>query len=140
MAYEIKINPLDLQPNVAIGIDMPMNKANGAGFTQTYTTLDQAVANAKNLVLTNHGERIMLPTFGTNLREILFENNTDELVDIVDDAIRSSFSTWLPYIFINDLVITQDRDYNRLFIKLVISLEGNKFDTRPILLEINTVA
>ena len=140
MAYEIKINPLDLQPDVAIGIDLPMDAGNGAGFKQTYTTLDQAVANAKNLLFTNKGERIMYPTFGTDLRKTLFENITEDTILDLENNIRSSFATWLPYIFINELTITEDSDYNRVFIKLMISLEGNKLDTRPILVELNTAA
>lgn len=138
MSYEIKINPLDLQPDVAIGIDLPMDSGTGAGFKQNYTSIDQAVANAKNLLLTEKGERIMLPTFGTNIKKTLFENITDETIVDLENNVRTSFATWLPYIFINELAITDDRDYNKLFIKLVISLEGNKFDTRPILIELNT--
>ena len=141
MAYEIKINPLDLQPDVAIGVDLPMNSSIGGNpFNLTYTTLDQAVANAKNLLLTNRGERVMLPTFGCDIRASLFENITEELVDSLESKIRSSFATWLPYIFINELNIVSDRDAHKVFINLTISLEGNKFDTRSVLLEINTAA
>ena len=138
MAYEIRINPLDLQPNVAIGLDLPFDTSLGGGFKLNYTTLDQAVANSKNLLLTNKGERVMLPTFGCDIQKSLFDNITDELVATLDNNIRESFATWLPYIFINELTITDDRDYNRLFIKLMISLQDNKFETRPILVELNT--
>ena len=140
MAYEIRINPLDLQPDVAIGIDLPMDNASGAGFKQNYTTLDQAVANAKNLLLTNQGERVMLPTYGCNIRATLFENITDDLIENLENTIRSSFAVWLPYIFINELTITDDRDFHRIYIKLMISLKDNQFDTRPILIELNTAA
>lgn len=140
MAYEIRINPLDLQPDVAIGLDLPMNDPSGAGLKLNYTTLDQAAANAKNLLLTNRGERVMLPTYGCNLRATLFENITDDLVDILENTIRDSFAVWLPYIFINELTITDDRDYHKMYIKLVISLQDNQFDTRPILIELNTAA
>lgn len=141
MAYEIKINPLDLQPDVAIGVDLPMNPLVGGNpFSLTYTTLDQAVANAKNLLLTNRGERVMLPTFGCDIRASLFENITEDLIMSLEDKIRGAFATWLPYIFINDLNIVSDEDYHKVFINLTISLDGNKFDTRSILLQINTAA
>lgn len=135
MAIEIKIHPLDFEPDVAIGIDIPMMSA-GAAFKQTYTTLDQAVANAKNLLLTNKGERIMQPDFGCDLNNTLFENITSDIVVGIDNTIRSSFNYWLPYIFINELSVTPAEDENRIYLKLVISLEGNKFDTRSIQLEI----
>lgn len=142
MAIEIRIHPLDFEPDVAIGVDLPMMAGVGAGFKLNYTTLDQAEANAKNLLLTNRGERIMQPDFGCDLRSSLFQNITNELTVELEDKIRSSFNYWLPYIFINELTITPKPDENRITLTMRISLEGNQFDSRSIQLEIqnNTVA
>ena len=137
MAIEIQIHPLDFEPDVAIGIDLPMMAGTGAAFKLNYTSLDQAVANAKNLILTNRGERIMQPDFGCDLRNTLFENITEDLFVILEDRIKSNFDYWLPYIFINELLIVPGEDQNRIYITLTISLEGNKFDTRSIQLELN---
>ncbi|NDA10574.1 MAG: hypothetical protein EBZ07_06990 [Verrucomicrobia bacterium] len=136
MAEEIKLNPLDFEPDVAIGIDLPLNTSKGGSFKLNYLSIDQAVANSKNLLLTDRGERIMQPTFGCDLRRSLFENLTTTLIESLDAKIRSSFDYWLPYININELVLTPNEDKNILTIKLVISLEGNQFDTRSIQLEI----
>ena len=136
MAIEIKIHPLDFEPDVAIGIDLPMMTNTGAGFQQTYTTIDQAVANSKNLLYTNKGERVMQPEFGCDLHSLLFENISDDLLSKIEDTIRSSFNYWLPYIFINELTVTGEADRNRVFIIMRISLEGNKFDTRSIQVEV----
>lgn len=138
MAYEIKINPIDLEPDVAVGIDLPMSKQFGADFQLNYTSIDQAVANAKNLLLTEKGERVMLPTFGCDIKKTLFENIDEDTVETLRQNIETSFATFLPYIFINELTITGNEDNNKIFIKMVISLQGNQFDTRPILIEINT--
>jgi phage baseplate assembly protein W len=138
MAYEIRINPIDLEPDVAVGVDLPMSRPNGADFQLNYTTIDQAVANAKNLLLTEKGERIMIPTFGCDIKKTLFENITEETIETLRQNIETNFATFLPYIFINELTITDDVDNNKMFIKMVISLQGNQFDTRPILVEINT--
>lgn len=136
MAIEIKIHPLDFEPDVAVGIDLPMIAGVGAAFKMNYTTLDQAVANAKNLLLTDRGERIMQPDFGCDLKRTLFENITEELTVTMENVIRESFDYWLPYIFINKLTITPYEDKNRINILMEISLEGNKFDTRSIQLEL----
>lgn len=135
MAIEIRINPIDFEPDVAIGIDLPMI-AGGAAFQQTYTTLDQAVANAKNLLLTNKGERIMQPDFGCDLSNTLFENITEDIVLGLEQNIKTSFNYWLPYIFINELTVTPEQDQNKIYIYLKMSLEGNKFDTRSIQIEV----
>ena len=136
MAIEIKLHPLDFEPDIAIGIDLPMMAGTGAAFKLNYTTLDQAVANAKNLLLTNRGERIMQPDFGCDLRNTLFENITEDLITKLEDRIKSSFDYWLPYIFINKLVVTPYPDQNKITLLIEISLEGNQFDTRSIQLEL----
>ena len=56
-----------------IGITIPFNKPNGI-FHQSFTNVKQVLSNLKNLLLTARGERYMLPTFGTDIKTILFEN------------------------------------------------------------------
>jgi len=136
MAIEVRINPIDFEPNTAIGIDLPMNASSGNSFQLNYLSIDQAVANAKNLLLTNRGERIMQPEFGCDLRKSLFQNITEELVLDIENRIRTSFEYWLPYIFINKLTIDEEADANRVNVTLSISLVGNQVDTRSIQLEI----
>lgn len=136
MANIINISPIDFEKDVAVGIDLPMVGDYGSSFKLNYTSLDQAVANAKNLLLTNRGERVMQPEFGCDLSNILFENITAEVLSTVETNIRNNFDYWLPYVFINELNVTPDEDFNRIFISITISLEGNAFDTRSISLEV----
>jgi phage baseplate assembly protein W len=114
-----------------------MTGKSGATFEQNYFSTDQAVANAKNLLLTEPGERIMLPTFGAGLKKALFEQLTKESMMALETRIRTAFQTFLPYIFIMDLQLTPSNDTNTLFVKLDISLSESGFDTRSILLQVN---
>lgn len=131
----IRINPLDFEPDVAIGIGLPIIGGSSL-FNINYTTLDQAAANAKNLLLTNKGERIMQPDFGCDLEATLFENITTNTLDNLEESIRFQFGYWLPYIFINELLITANEDSNKIYLSMTISLEGNIIDTRSVQLEI----
>jgi phage baseplate assembly protein W len=137
MAYVIQVNPIDLELNVALGLDLPMATLAGTGFQQNYFTIDQALANAKNLLRTEPGERIMLPQFGCGLRRTLFEQLTEEAVDALNTRILQSFATFLPYIFIKELIITPKPDENKLLVQLSISLNENGFDERAILIEVS---
>ena len=135
MAIEIRRPALDFQKDIPIGIDLPMSSYQGSSFALNYTTLDQAVANAKNLLLTNHGERPMRPLFGCNLRRVLFENiGADNLlVESIRGVILDSFEIQLPYINVADLrVLQSETNPNQIKIQLTISLIGNQFDTRQI--------
>ena len=137
MAYIIQVNPVDLEKNVALGLDLPLTGERGATFKQNYFTIDQAVANAKNLLLTEPGERVMLPEFGCGLKRTIFENLTSQTITALEMRIKNSFQTFLPYIFIQKLELTPDEDRNTLFVKMDISLDELGFDTRSILLEVN---
>lgn len=136
MPTDNRLNVLDVNPSRGIGLDLPFFESVGSGLKINYSTLDQAVANGKNLLLTNHGERVMLPTFGCNLYRMLFDNQTDFLVENTKAVIQDQFNYWLPYIFINKLDVITDPDYNTMYISMVISLKNNQFDTRSIELEV----
>lgn len=138
MAQEIRVDPIDLELDVAIGINLPIEASYGSAFAQTYLTIDAAYANARNLLLTNKGERVMHPDLGCDLHKATFEFNDALLVTNIDAKIRTQFEFWLPYIFINELTITPAEDQNSVFVKLTISLQGNEFDTRSIILQLNT--
>ena len=129
-------NRLDVAKNKGIGVDLPIFGSVGSGIKLNYTTIDQAAANAKNLLLTNSGERIMQPNLGCNLYRSLFENETDSMADNIKSTIITQFDYWLPYIFINSLDVITDPDYNTVTVNIKISLKNNTFDTRSIELEV----
>jgi len=103
--YVRKINPIDLEPDVAVGIMLPMTSENGSLFKLSYTTQEQAISNLKNLLLTSMGERPMQPMFGTNIQKSLFEQITVTLLSRIEQNIRRAIEYWLPYIILQDLEI-----------------------------------
>jgi phage baseplate assembly protein W len=111
----------------AIGISLPL-QIGGAGFTQTYNTTEQIKSNIKNLLLTQRGERILQPEFGSGLHEILFDFNNDDIEGKIEDAINAAFEQWLPYVTIADIVVEQTdalKDRNRVNISLTFQVNGS---------------
>lgn len=116
----------DVQFNQVIGVKLPFNSytpgrnlnssvtsydsgsINGTGvFSVSYTTEEQALSNLKSLLLTIPGERVMIPNFGTRIREFVFEQITNSSVQDLRDSIEEAINFWLPYIIINDISIRQ---------------------------------
>ena len=121
MAREIfKYEPLDLEPDVAVGLSLPLNIERGK-FAQTYTTTDQARTNFKNLLLTIKGERVFQPDFGTNLYSVLFEPNTEFLRENIKDEITNAVSKWTPYINLSSVDVTGKENTVRIKINYTIS-------------------
>ena len=119
----IRVNPLDLQKNIVIGISLPFN-APGV-FNKTYSTKDQVKSNLINLLLTDKGERIMNPEFGADIRKSLFENITDSNIELLKFKISDAINIFIPEIILGNIDVTPDFDYNTLNItinyRLIIS-------------------
>jgi len=106
----IRVNPLDLQKNIAIGVALPFN-ASGV-FKSTYSTKEQIKSNLVNLLLTDVGERVMNPTFGCNLKRFLFEGITNDNSNLIVESIANSISIFVPEITVTNITITPNPDYN----------------------------
>ena len=114
----------DLNPDIKIGISLPMDHTDGSGFFPgTSTTLSQTGSNIRNLLLTNKGERVGQPEFGCGLLQILFEPLSDTLIDNVTSSIEEALATWLPHVLINKLNVEGDEvEQNQLNIEIEFSL------------------
>ena len=108
----IRVNPLDLQKNIVIGVSLPFN-APGV-FNKTYSTKDQIKSNLINLLLTDKGERIMNPEFGTDLRKSLFDNMTDSSSELLRLKIIDSINIFIPEIILGEIKIEPNFDSNIL--------------------------
>jgi phage baseplate assembly protein W len=125
----IRVNPLDLQGNIAIGVSLPFNGPAGP-FNSTYSTKDQIKSNLINLILTSPGERIMNPEFGCRLREVLFEGINNNIDDLIKNNINNSIFTYIPEIESTDITINRSPDENLVTViikyKLTLSQETDQ--------------
>ncbi|MAH47868.1 hypothetical protein CMI37_18750 [Candidatus Pacearchaeota archaeon] len=138
--------PVNETPDVAIGILLPMDKSSpayntnliaisgsqqppgdnynsgtkgGASvFAQSYSTEEQAISNLKNLLLTYKSERYMQPDFGTRIRESVFKQNTESMIDFLKETLIADIARWLPYIVVNDITVVQNIDIHTVDIQI----------------------
>ena len=121
----IRVNPLDLQKNIAIGVSLPFN---GPGvFNSTYTTKDQIKSNLLNLLLTDVGERVMNPEFGTVLRKFLFEGITENNIESLKVSLINSIAFYVPDITVVNIDITPEYDSNIINLSVNYVLNISQF-------------
>ena len=72
-----RINPLDINKNVSIGVAFPLDETNL--FKSTQTEKEQIKSNLINVLLTEQGERVNLPNFGVGLKNLLKNKITQEI-------------------------------------------------------------
>jgi len=86
---------------VPIGIKTPLeiDETGNSVFAMHFSLKDQVADNLRNLVLTNHGERLGLYDFGANIRPLLTEwSSKDNFDQEVMQRINSAVSKYLPFI------------------------------------------
>jgi len=120
----------DLNPDIYIGIRLPLDHNHDGFFPRTQTSLEQAKYNIKNLLLTQKSERLGNPTFGSDLYKVLFEQEGDDIESKVEEAIRSAMSEWLPFINIEGIE-TSFSPTNKSVVNVSIRFTMN-FDTATV--------
>jgi phage baseplate assembly protein W len=110
-----RIDPRDLDKNIAIGVSLPFNA--GGVFNSTYSTKDQIKSNIINLFLTKKGERIENPEFGTNINTLLFENINNDILSNLKQELYNSVNKFIPNITILNINITPEPDTNTIYIE-----------------------
>ena len=124
---------LDLDPDVTIGLGLPMQHDDVNGFFPgTSTTLSQTGSNIRNLLLTNKGERAGQPSFGADLLLVLFEPMSENLLDRLEESIKEAIANWLPYISVNKLEVIPDESViNQLniYIEFYLTMNPGMFET-----------
>ncbi len=99
----------DLDPDVIIGLALPMDHTDGSGFFPgTQKTLTQTSSNIQNLLLTAKGERVGQPDFGCGLLQVLFEPMSDDLLEDIRAVIDEAMAKWLPHVLVKQLRVEQD--------------------------------
>ena len=115
----VRVNPLDLQGNIAIGVSLPFNGPSGP-FNSTYSTKDQIKSNLINLLLTNKGERIMNPEFGCDLGTALFEGITEETSELIKNLIRDNVQLFIPEVQLTEILVADASQYNNNSVSVTV--------------------
>jgi phage baseplate assembly protein W len=76
------------------------------GYFHIQSGTDQIRSDLISLIMTNPGERPMLPTFGTPLDRFLFEPNDTILAMDVRNAIIESIRLWDPRVTITNIEVS----------------------------------
>ena len=112
-----RINPLDRNKNVTIGVAFPLDETNM--FKGTQSIKEQIKSNLINLLLTYPGERVNEPTFGVGLKNLLFEQDLD--LESLQLKIQNQINQFVPNIILQDVSTGLLEDKHTLFISLVYS-------------------
>jgi phage baseplate assembly protein W len=104
--------PIDSIGRKAVGFGFPLNGP--AVFVPTYTTREQTKSNLINYLLTNRGERVFNPTFGADLRNLIFENVLDRTTDELQERIQNDINIFFPQVDVKEIKFDNDPNRNTI--------------------------
>ena len=92
-------------PKETPGVGFPLEiTSDNAGYK--LADLQETVRfNIKNIILTNPGERIMIPDFGVGIQAALFEISSFDLLEEIQNRIIQQIATYAGYVTILQLII-----------------------------------
>jgi len=120
------INPVDLNPNVAVGVNLPFSGP--AVFTQNYLTSQAIKNNIINYFLTNPGEIPLNPTFGGGLRAFIFEQIAEGSLNGLKENINGKMEIVFPEVTINSLDVLRNDDYNTITVNMKYSIANSNIN------------
>ena len=103
------------------GVSFPIGYSLGGGYLGKSSGLDLIKSNLRQLLLTQRGERVMLPNFGTNLKNYLMEPLDETLLNQIKVEILDSLSRYARNVLVTKLQIIPSNE-NHLYIKLFCQL------------------
>jgi phage baseplate assembly protein W len=103
--------------DIFIDLDRKFTKLPNGNIKKTTTeeTINQSI---KTILSTVPGERIMLPTFGSYIKFILFEPMDETTADMIRSEIQKRISIWDDRVSIS--AVSVDPDYDRNMYKVYI--------------------
>lgn len=87
------------------GAPYPITK-HPLGMLRTQRGINQIKSDLLVLLLTEPGERVMLPDFGTPMKQFFFEQNDSFIVERVREVIANSIRRWEPRIAVTAIEVT----------------------------------
>jgi len=79
-------------------------------YNMNKTAIDSIKQNLKMLILTNPGERIMIPDYGVGLKRYLFEQKDQYTAANIENKIVEQISKYLNVVVVDQIIIGNSED------------------------------
>jgi len=99
----------------------------------SYKNEDSVKRSIRNILLTDKGERFFNPTFGSDIRKMLFENFSPSTEQVVADLIKTAIGNQEPRANVIDVNVSGNPDQNSMYINIVFSVINK---AEPVTLEL----
>ena len=113
-----------------INIDFPFKDSpEGFYFNLNATDADAVRADLLHLLLTNKGERLYMPDFGSDLKKYIFEPNDDVTHEQIKDNLNATIKRYMPNLIINSITFKNDSIEELIIVELTYTVTEGTFNS-----------
>ena len=113
-----------------INIDFPFKDSpEGFYFNLNATDADAVRADLLHLLLTNKGERLYMPDFGSDLKKYIFEPNDDVTHEQIKDNLNATIKRYMPNLIINGITFKNDSIEELIIVELTYTVTDGTFNS-----------
>jgi len=94
------------------------------GLLKTVTNVDSVKAAINNILKTRKGERVMIPSFGSSLQDILFEPLNSTGIKLLSRTIKEDIERWDDRVVIENVEIYPNPDESSLSLTIGFRIKG----------------
>ena len=113
-----------------INIDFPFKDSDkGFYFKLNSTNTDAIRSDLLHLLLTNKGERLYLPDFGSDLKKYIFEPNDSITHEQIKDNLNENIKRYIPNLIINDITFKSNNIEELIIVELTYTVTDGTFNS-----------
>ena len=118
--------------NKSININFPFRDSDKGFFLELNTEDSKAIkADLLHLILTNKGERLYLPDFGTNLRKYLFNQYDGITESDIKNEISEAVKKYIPNLKINNITFDEaTQNQYGVVVRIDYTVSEDVFETK----------
>ena len=113
-----------------INIDFPFKDSpEGFYFNLNATDADAIRADLLHLLLTNKGERLYMPDFGSDLKKYIFEPNDGVTHSEIKDNLNETIKRYMPNLTIDSIKFRNDSIEELIIVELTYTVTEGTFNS-----------
>ena len=106
-----------------IGIKTPIRLSPKNGLFEMHTDIAKQISdNLRNLIMTNHGERLGFYSFGANLGDLVFSLGQEDADIEAQVRIKTAVNRFMPYVTLQEFQVFVDRFDNKEVAKVGVRI------------------
>jgi len=117
-----------------INIDFPFRDSKkGFYFKLNQTDKDAIRADLLHLLLTNKGERLYMPDFGSDLRKFIFEPNDRITHDEIKENLNETIKMYIPNLIVDSIEFKNNEIEELIIVELKYTVIDGTFSSSDVL-------